>query len=105
MQVAPAFCVRVCFANFQQESVEGSQVSKARPGASFDFTHRYCRGYKLCHFTPDSPQRGDGPTIALNYLKRFDLLEGGRVGRGADVGLRFTIAKERLECFAPLRRA
>ena len=36
---------------------EGSQVSKARPGAPFDFTHRYCRGHKLCHFSPDSPRR------------------------------------------------
>jgi hypothetical protein len=36
---------------------EGSQVSKARPGAPFDFTLRYCRGHKLCHFSPDSPQR------------------------------------------------
>src|ERR1700722_20392738 len=36
---------------------EGSQVSKARPGAPFDFTLRYCRGHKLCHCSPDSPQR------------------------------------------------
>jgi hypothetical protein len=36
---------------------EGSQVSKARPGAPFDFALRYCRGHKLCHFSPDSPQR------------------------------------------------
>jgi hypothetical protein len=27
---------------------EGSQVSKARPGAPFDFTRRYCTGHKLC---------------------------------------------------------
>jgi hypothetical protein len=26
---------------------EGSQVSKARPGAPFDFTLQYCRGHKL----------------------------------------------------------
>jgi hypothetical protein len=36
---------------------EGSQVSKARPGAPFDFSLRYCRGHKLCHFSPDSLQR------------------------------------------------
>jgi hypothetical protein len=36
---------------------EGSQVSKARPGAPFGFTLRCCRGHKLCHFSPDSPQR------------------------------------------------
>jgi hypothetical protein len=30
---------------------EGSQVSKARPGAPFDFTLRCCRGHKLCHFS------------------------------------------------------
>jgi hypothetical protein len=36
---------------------EGSQVSKARPGAPFGFTLRYCRGHKLCHFFPDAPQR------------------------------------------------
>jgi hypothetical protein len=36
---------------------EGFQVSKARPGAPFAFTLRYCRGHKLCHFSPDSPQR------------------------------------------------
>jgi hypothetical protein len=35
----------------------GSQVSNARPGAPFDFTLRHCRGHKLCHFSPDSPQR------------------------------------------------
>src|SRR5258708_25526607 len=34
---------------------EGAQVSKARPGAPIDFTLRYCRGHKLCHFSPDSP--------------------------------------------------
>jgi hypothetical protein len=33
---------------------EGSQVSKARPGAPFDFTLRYCREHMLCHFSPDS---------------------------------------------------
>src|ERR1700736_179282 len=33
---------------------EGSQVSKARPGPSFDFTLRSCRGHMLCHFSPDS---------------------------------------------------
>src|ERR1700733_827527 len=33
---------------------EGSQVSKARPGAPFGFTLRYCRGHTLCHFSPDS---------------------------------------------------
>ena len=33
---------------------EGSQVSKARPGAPFDFNLRCCIGYKLCRFSPDS---------------------------------------------------
>src|SRR5450631_1741158 len=32
---------------------EGSQVSKARPGAPFGFTLRCCRGHKLCH--PEGP--------------------------------------------------
>ena len=33
----------------RRNRLEGSQVSKARPGAPFDFTLRYCRGHKLCH--------------------------------------------------------
>jgi hypothetical protein len=38
---------------------EGSQVSKARPGAPFGFTLRCCRGHELCHFSPHSLQRVD----------------------------------------------
>jgi hypothetical protein len=34
------------------------QVSKARPGAPFDFTHRYCRGHKLCH-----PSEAEGSAV------------------------------------------
>jgi hypothetical protein len=41
----------------RRNRLEGSQVSKARPGAPFDFTLRYCRGHKLCHFSPDSQPR------------------------------------------------
>jgi hypothetical protein len=36
---------------------EGSQVSNARPGAPIGFTLRFCKGHKLCHFSPDSLQR------------------------------------------------
>jgi len=34
----------------RRSRLEGSQVSKARPGAPFDFTLRYCRGHKLLSF-------------------------------------------------------
>jgi hypothetical protein len=35
---------------------EGSQVSKARPGAPFDFILRYCRDHMPCHFSGNLPQ-------------------------------------------------
>src|SRR3984885_656806 len=51
---------------------EGSQVSKARPGAPFDFTLRCCRGYKLGRSSPDSLSA----SRLLGMTKRRGSLQG-----------------------------
>jgi hypothetical protein len=78
---------------------EGSQVSKARPGAPFDFTLRYCRGHKLCPsfrvsvfplaatwVRPRAPPRA--PTLRSCWLRHGPAAGGSQRGyaRGTSAG-------------------